>query len=170
MAELRLTRHGPWHDPLPPACLRCGLPAAVRRRRTFWWAPVWAWLIPPLLPVFARRFALPVPLCEGHAGHWSRRLRIHAILGLLTGAGYAGARAGYHGDGPDAGAPEWWLVAAVPALVWAASAAWMRSRAIRAVLISDSEIRLTGVGPGFLEAYETRRLRAGDEGPDSMPG
>jgi hypothetical protein len=78
MAVIRLEGRGNEQYDLPEVCMKCGAPAAVRKRKTFSWYPPWValLLLAGLLPfiivalILTKRRTVDAPLCEDHTNHW----------------------------------------------------------------------------------------------------
>src|SRR2546430_1579527 len=72
-------------DDLPMLCMKCGSPAAHRRRKTFrrarpgllkvFVSPILAWY-------FGNRKTCHVPLCENHKNHFSWRTAVLVVQGV----------------------------------------------------------------------------------------
>src|SRR3954469_16324248 len=96
MAHIRLhVQQADGH--LPMVCMRCGTPATVIKTKKMSWYPRWIVVIavvlcgvPGIILALILYFAirktarLQAPLCEEHQGHWTTRLIINWVVGILA--------------------------------------------------------------------------------------
>src|SRR5262249_42010170 len=78
---------------LPPVCMVCGAPAAVRKRKQFSWQPSWVpgLIIAVALPyivvslLMTKRQTVETPLCDRHSTYWwlFPTLLVVSILGIF---------------------------------------------------------------------------------------
>jgi hypothetical protein len=169
------------YDP-PEVCMKCGAPSSVVVRRTFSWTPQWVSTLivvgilffTPLALIFlivsavvTKRMAVRIPLCEKHKGLWTKRMLI-VLLGLLVILAFVGCAAYVsvaEGDLSDLAVPLWIVVVAL-LLGWLITLVVLQQSAIRPTEITDGNITLTGVSPGYLEALREDR---GDDYDDDRP-
>jgi magnesium-transporting ATPase (P-type) len=172
---LRLGRYEVEEFDPPNVCMKCGAPSRVVVRKTFSWYPPWiaitilvallVYII--LVAVLTKRMTVPVPLCDKHKGHWTKRMLI-TLLGLLVILAFVGiaiAASTSEGDLADMAGLFWGLVV-VALLAWLILIVVLQQTAIRPTEITDRSITLTGVGRGYIEALREER---GDSYDDDRP-
>jgi hypothetical protein len=181
MPSVKLSRYECSRDMLPDVCMFCGEPATVRKRKTFGWHPGWVWILIlvnlivliVVAMILTKKMPMKVPLCERHAGYWTRRtltltFSFLAVAVLCIGAGvYMDAQP--VGQRDDLGG----ILCGggvVLFLGWLIFAAIYSSSGVRPTEITDKAIRLTGVNEAFIDALEEERSRDRSERERSRYG
>jgi hypothetical protein len=166
MARIKLERYEAEEGDLPDICMKCGARATTEKLRRFSWQPPWVYvlLLAGLLPflivalILTKRMRIPVPLCAEHRGHWTWRGWVvgGGFLGLfLLGLGTMILLAATDNAGRRQGDDAFGFVClgfTALGLVWLIVAAIVQHTAIRPTRITDYEITLTNVAPGFVKA------------------
>jgi hypothetical protein len=167
MPTVWLDRDEAEYGDLPPVCMRCGDEATVTRDRNFSWYPQWVivLLLAGLLPflivalLMTKRMRLKAPMCDRHAGHWFR-FRLFAYGGLLGTIGlfFAGLFLLAANDRTlnDVAAGVM-IVSGIGFLICLFVAAFWQMSLIRAIEITDDDMRLAGVSEEFKEAVREQR-------------
>jgi hypothetical protein len=162
---------------LPNVCMRCGGEAARDVSKNFSWYPFWVpfLILGGLIPfivvaiLLTKRMKVPVPLCQAHASHWSRRNWIIygglACVVLLCGGLFVAAAllSEFNRANPQRDNTLGGLLCVAPAVVflaWAIIATIAQNSAIRPTEITDRSITLTNVSNDFIDAVEEQRDRA----------
>ena len=165
MADVRLESYDGDVLELPDVCLQCGAPATVHKRKKFSWFPPWVWILlfcgwlPFLIValVLTKRRTIAAPLCEQHKNHWLWRQLL--VLGSLFGVIAVGVVTGLAMSATENGDNETLSGllcggTVILLIVWVILAVVVQATSIRPKEITDRGIRLTGVAPAFVEAYE----------------
>jgi hypothetical protein len=179
MAHIRLhVQQADGH--LPMVCMRCGAPATVVRTKKLSWYPRWIVLVAVLLCglpgmivalvlylALRKTARLQAPLCEEHQGHWSTRLIINSVAGVLAavlGSGgfiaYIVVASGNRPRFPDAELLEPLLCLGSIAIfvLWVIIAAVLYNSSIRPDEITATHILLNGVSEAFVDAVEEAEI------------
>ena len=174
MANVKLSRYECSRDLLPDVCMFCGEPATVRKQKTFAWHPSWVWvlilvnLIVVLIVamVLTKKMPTRVPVCDRHAGWWTRRTLILLFSFLfmaaacLAGIFYVDSQPG-NAKGDLSGVVCGGGVGLF--LVWLIVAAIYGTRGVRPTEITDRDMKLTGVHEAFIDALQEDRARERDQ-------
>jgi NhaP-type Na+/H+ or K+/H+ antiporter len=162
------------YDP-PKVCMKCGARSTAIVRKTFSWYPPWigitilvallVYII--LVAVLTKRMTVPIPLCDKHKGHWTKRtlITLLGLLGVLGLVGLAIAASTSEGDLADM-AGAFWGIVLVSLLVWLIVIIVLQYTAIRPSEITDKSITLTGVSSDYADAIREER---GDSYDDDRP-
>jgi hypothetical protein len=183
MAQAWLDRYECDRDgKLPPVCMKCGAEAEHYVKRTFSWYPPWvlATILAGVLPwmvlasVLTKKLTVYVPLCSEHRAYFSRRV---LIGGLIILAGVMLTIFGIYVSIIFVVQPNATNARFIPCcgtlflfcMAMLVASIVMQS-GIKAVGITDDDIKLNGVSEGFVEAVrddrrakEERRAERGDE-------
>jgi hypothetical protein len=165
MADLRLESFKGGMSELPDVCMVCGAPATLRKRKKFSWFPPWIWILlfcswlPFLIValVLTKRRTIDVPLCEEHKNHWLwRQLLVYgSLFGVILVGVVAGIAMNENEKGGDVPLSDFLCGGTVILLiVWVILAVVVQVTSIRVKEITDRNIKLSGVAPEFVEAYE----------------
>jgi hypothetical protein len=147
---------------LPPVCMACGAPAAVRVPVGFSWVPAWSYLllVAGIWPwvlfylLLRRAMAIDAPVCGRHRRHWVWR-KMLLPAGLLVSLCILVAPAAAD---PNAPLPMWAFVGSSATFAATLGAAvWLRQAGVRAVTITREVVTLAGVAPEFVAAVEAGR-------------
>lgn len=174
MPSVRLSRYEAEEGDLPDVCMRCGAPAAVRKRYAFTWHPLWTYLLLPFgfLPyvvvaaVLTQRVRCYTLLCERHKWHWLVRTLVvwggFALMLLLIVGGFALMMA--LGEGQTGGAKDRLfglfcvgMVALI--LAWLISIPVTQVTAIHPTESTHRTVTLARVSPAFIDALLDHRDR-----------
>jgi hypothetical protein len=176
MPKVWLDRDEAEYGDLPSVCMRCGDEATVTKDRNFSWYPQWVivLLLAGLLPflivalLMTKRMRLMAPMCDRHAGHWLR-FRLFAFGGLvgIFGLVITGAFLLAANDRTlnDVGGGVM-VFSGLAFLVWLFVAAFWQISLIRAIEITDDDMRLAGVSEEFREALREQRRAEREEEED----
>jgi hypothetical protein len=166
MARIKLERFEAEEGDLPDICMKCGARATTEKLKRFSWQPPWVYvlLLAGLLPflivalILTKRMRVPIPLCAEHRRHWTWR-------GWLVGGGFFAIFLLGLGtmillsatdNGPQRREDAVFGFVCFGflglALVWLIVAAIVQHTAIRPTQITDYDITLTNVAPGFVKA------------------
>jgi hypothetical protein len=164
---------------LPPLCMRCGADATVTKSRVFSWHPGWVnllilvnllvWAVVAM--VMTKKMKLKAPMCDRHAGHWFRfNLFLYGgLVGML--AVLCSAIPLFASNDPnlkDLG-PVPLVVGGVGFLVVLIIAAVWQLNTIRAVEITEDDMKLKGVCEEFRQALREQRRAERDAEDDPRP-
>jgi hypothetical protein len=152
MAEIRLSLREAKGD-LPKVCLVCGRDGELVKKKTFAWQPPWVWvtLLLGVLPfaiivlILTKRATMQAPLCKEHRFHWDGRI-LGIFFGFCLVAGAVVAAVNFTQY------PWLWVIAAAVTLGWVVLAIALGMTMVRPALITDREITLKSVAPGFVDA------------------
>ncbi|HVK11588.1 MAG TPA: hypothetical protein VM597_22645 [Gemmataceae bacterium] len=145
MATVTLTRFECERGLLPDVCMFCGVPATVRRRKTF---GATGWFT-------TTKMVLRVPACDRHANYWVRQAVI--LVGTFLVVAALGFLASVL---EELGHPRGTLsvIAAVVLLFgWLVLLGVYLSIGVRPTELTDAFVRLTDVHVAFIEALEAER-------------
>lgn len=148
MAEICLSLREATGD-LPGVCLT----ATLSKKKTFAWQPSWVWvtLLLGLVPfaviclILTKRATVQAPLCKDHRFHWDGRL-LGIFFGFLVVAGAVVVAVNFNQY------PWLWLIVVAALLGWIVLAIALSMTMVRPMLITDREITLKAVAPGFVDA------------------
>jgi hypothetical protein len=162
---------------LPMVCMRCGAAATVVKTRKMSWYPRWilalilfgapGLVIMLVLALTLRKSArLQAPLCEDHQGHWTTRLIINWIAGILAIGLSVGGFVGFimldsmrpQMAGADVLEPLLCVGSAVVFLAWLILVAVLYNTSIRPDEITGTHILLNGVSEAFVDAVEEAEI------------
>ncbi|HZT82627.1 MAG TPA: hypothetical protein VFA26_20530 [Gemmataceae bacterium] len=173
MAQVKLSKYEVDRDLLPDICMKCGEPAAVRKKKQFAWYPPWIaiLILGGLLPfaivatIMTKRMKVNMPFCEQHRNYWLVR-NLYGLIGLgifliLGVAGFALAMAlDIHRQG--GGESAFGLIClgwGVLFLAWLVSLVIVQSGNIKPKEITDNTITLVKVHEYFADALDEDRRR-----------
>ncbi|OAI47586.1 hypothetical protein AYO44_01530 [Planctomycetaceae bacterium SCGC AG-212-F19] len=153
MPQFELTRHEAEAGCLPPVCVRCGQPAVCLREKQFEkGGKVQSWLL--------------APLCGSHKWHWSGR----SALIRLAGVGYIVAICAGLFTLINERTTLTPILMLVGFFLWGGLALWLHYTSIRATVITDTHLTLTGVAEPFAEAVRQHRKSATRDVPLALAG
>lgn len=173
MAVIRLGRYEARQGHLPPVCIRCGIAAAVYRRKVFTFCPWWIYLGIPfaLFPFFilawlwSKSAPVTIPLCSLHRylWRWQHYVLIVACAGVSVLFGLIPFALLFQGHYASDKEEKIFLVASLatiagPYLYLGATLA-LKYLGIHATEVTTTSITLTGVAPEFAEALRVEHRR-----------
>jgi hypothetical protein len=152
MAEIHLSLREANGD-LPGVCLVCGRDSELVKKKTFAWQPPWVWvtLLLGVLPfaiialILTKRATVQAPLCKEHRFHWDGRI-LGIFFGFCLVAGAVVVAVNFNQY------PWLWLMVAAVMFGWIVLAIALGLTMVRPMLITDREIILKAVAPGFVDA------------------
>jgi hypothetical protein len=176
MAHIRLhVQQAEGH--LPMVCMRCGAPATVLKVKKMSWYPRWiivlivvgapGLLLGLILALVLRKTArLHAPLCEDHQGHWTTRLVINWVIGVLAIGLSVGGFIGFialdsarpRGPNTDGLMAMMCIGSLVAFFGWLIMAAILHNTSIRPDEITRTHILLAGVSETFVDAVEEAEI------------
>jgi hypothetical protein len=182
MASIQLGRYEAEEGDLPDVCMRCGAPAAVRKRHVFISHPLWVYVLLPfgyvpyvvVAAVLTERVRCYTHFCPRHKNHWLVRALLIwgsfvALLALIVcGFAVVGSLQGRLSR-PAHDALFGMACVGSPVLLfcWLISIPIMQLTAIHPADVTDRRLTLRRVSPAFVEAVrdyrERRRAREGQE-------
>jgi hypothetical protein len=182
MASVRLSRYEAEEGDLPDVCMRCGAPAAVRKRHVFISHPLWVYVLLPFgyLPyvvvaaVLTERVRCCTQFCPRHKNHWLVRTLIIwgtfvALLALIVGSVVVvGSMEGKMSrSAHDALIGMVCIGSPVLLFCWLISIPIMQLTAIHPADVTERRLTLKRVSPAFVKAVrdyrEERRAQAEEE-------
>jgi hypothetical protein len=179
MPTVWLDRDEAVNGDLPPVCMRCGAEATTIRKQTLSWCPSWVivlifigvliWII--VAAILTKRMTLRAPMCERHAGHWSR-FKLFVYGGLLGAVAVLIGGIILHGETDQtAKAVAGWVVGAgvVCFLIVLFTGAVWQTTLIRAVEITDRDMKVRGVCEEFKLALREQRRAEREVEADEPP-
>jgi hypothetical protein len=188
MAEVELRREDLQVHALPMLCIRCGRPASVVQKHTFFWTgDAYGWRTAILRLLQIKWLTVAVPLCGQHQNLWRMRavrfvIAIGSLVTCVAWLGVLGLTVPREPGRPVQPDNEWgWLIALLTVGLFVALVylliqllGW-RHNTIRAVEIKGNRIVLSGVADEFIDALEQRTLpaqadaKAARQGGTSLP-
>ena len=174
MPSVELSRNECQRDLLPAVCIFCGDPATSRQEKTFRQYPRWVWvlfLVHLIIHVvvawlLTRKMQLRVPVCDVHAGYWTRRS--FTVFGTFFAVAVYFIAFGIYVEARPANQGNAFLRALLLGgiilfIIWLFMTVVFSATGVRATQITNKSIRLAGVCQIFIEALEEVREREQEE-------